>query len=168
MAHYIRDLRSAKWGSTINLRCKQSELPVFALGLGCSLIPGERWFWRRQLLRCSGHLRQVTCSDHGWPRSNVTCFSIATTDRQFFLETETTDRPFFLETGRRRHSSTRPISAAITGSNSKAWGRRMGPIGLFRKCDRLPRSDVCFSRHVDQPQATPRQPTIPLPFELTD
>ena len=61
MADYIRDLRPAKWGPMINLR-------LSALGLGCSLIPSARWLCRRRLLRCSGHLRQVTCSDHGWPR----------------------------------------------------------------------------------------------------
>jgi hypothetical protein len=50
--HYSRDLRPAKWASMINLRCKQSELAMSALGLGCSLIPGARWLCRRRMLRC--------------------------------------------------------------------------------------------------------------------
>ena len=32
VANYIRDLRSAKWGLTINLRCKNPEPPTSALG----------------------------------------------------------------------------------------------------------------------------------------
>jgi hypothetical protein len=32
MAYYIRDLRQAKWGTTINLRCKNLEMLMSALG----------------------------------------------------------------------------------------------------------------------------------------
>jgi hypothetical protein len=32
MMDYIRDLRSAKWGSMINLRCKNLETPMSAMG----------------------------------------------------------------------------------------------------------------------------------------
>jgi hypothetical protein len=39
---YSRDLRSAEWGSMINLRCKSLESRMSALGLGCVKTSGEK------------------------------------------------------------------------------------------------------------------------------
>jgi hypothetical protein len=53
---------------------------------------------------------------------------------------------FWRQKCRRRHSSTRPILAAITGSNSKAWGWVDGTHRIFRNGIGFPDRNVCFSR----------------------
>jgi hypothetical protein len=45
---------TGEMGFNMNLRCKNPERSLSALGLGCSLIPGARWLCRRRMLRCLG------------------------------------------------------------------------------------------------------------------
>jgi hypothetical protein len=52
--HYMRECARRNWALMINLRCKNPERSLSALGLGCSLIPGARWLCRRRMLRCLG------------------------------------------------------------------------------------------------------------------